>query len=226
MKTHCLQRKVLGIRDKDGVFAEYTTLPIANLHMVPDEIRDEEAVFTEPLAAALNILQMVDIRKQDRVVVIGDGKLGQLIVRAISTTSCDLTLIGKQKEKLALAEEFSQTRLFDKNADLQNHFDIAVDCTGNKAALLYAGAIVRPRGTIVLKSTYAGNIECNPSLWVVKELKLLGSRCGAFAPALHFMQKEKIDLTKLIEKTFFIADWKEAFETAFTKGALKVLLKI
>ncbi len=226
MQNHCPQRKTLGINGKDGVFSEYVTLPIENLLIVPDEISDEEAVFTEPLAAAFNILQNVEISKQDRVAIIGDGKLGQLIVRAVSTTLCDLTLIGKQEKKLELAQDFCKTMILNESDDLENSFDIVIECTGNDAALLFAGNIVRPKGTIVLKSTYAGQIKFNPSLWVRKEIRLIGSRCGHFAPALQFMRESRIDLTKLIDKTFLIDDWEIAFITAFSKGALKVLLKL
>ena len=225
MQIHCPQRKALGIHGKDGVFAEYVTLPIENLLIVPDEIGDEEAVFAEPLAAAFNILQNVEISKQDKVVIIGDGKLGQLIARAVSTTSCDLTMIGKHEKKLELAQQFCKTMILNESAKLENSFDVVIECTGNESALHYAGLIVRAKGTIVMKSTYSCDIKIDPSFWVRKEIRLIGSRCGHFAPALQFMQGNKIDLTKLIDKIYFIDEWKNAFEAAFLKGALKVLLR-
>ena len=202
MQNHCPQRKALGIHGKDGVFAEYVTLPIENLLIVPDEISDEETVFTEPLAAAFNILQNVKISKQDKVVIIGDGKLGQLIARAVSTISCDLTMIGKHEKKLELAQNFCKTMILNESIDLNNSFDVVIECTGNESTLYYASLIVRAKGTIILKSTYAKDIKINPSLWVRKEIRLIGSRCGSFSPALQFMQKNKIDLTKLIVKPF------------------------
>ena len=226
LQNHCPRRKALGIRGKDGVFSEYVTLPIENLLIVPDEISDEDAVFAEPLAAAFNILQNVEISKQDKVVIIGDGKLGQLIARAVSTTSCNLTMIGKHESKLELAQDFCRTMILNESVDLDNSFDIVIECTGYESALHYASLLVCAKGTIVLKSTYAGDIKINPSLWVRKEIRMIGSRCGPFAPALKFMQKNKLDLTKLIDKTFFIEDWKNAFKTAFSKGTLKVLLKL
>ncbi len=226
MQNHCPQRKTLGIHGKDGVFGEYVTLPIENLHIVPDEVSDEEAVFTEPLAAALNILQNVEISKQDKVAVIGDGKLGQLIARVISTTSCDLTMIGKHESKLELAQDFCKTMTLNESADLDNSFDVVIECSGNESALHYATLLVRAKGTIVLKSTYAGNIKINPSLWVIKEIRMTGSRCGPFAPAIKLMQENKMNLTKLINEIFLIEDWENAFKAAFSKGALKVLLKL
>lgn len=226
MRNHCPQRNALGIHGKDGVFAEYVTIPIENLFIVPDEISDEEAVFAEPLAAAFNILQNVEISKQDKVVIIGDGKLGQLIARAVSTTSCDLTMIGKHASKLELAQDFCKTMILKKSFDLESSFDVVIECTGNESALHYAALIVCAKGTIVLKSTYADDIKINPSLWVRKEIRLIGSRCGPFAPALQLMQRNKIDLTKLIDKIFFIDKWENAFEVAFLKGTLKVLLKL
>ncbi len=226
MQNHCPQRKALGIHGKDGVFGEYLTLPIENLHIVPDEVSDEEAVFAEPLAAALNILQNVEISKQDKVAIIGDGKLGQLIARVISTTSCDLTMIGKHESKLELAQDFCKTMTLNESADLENSFDVVIECSGNESALHYATLLVRAKGTIVLKSTYAGNIKINPSLWVIKEIRMTGSRCGPFAPAIKLMQDNKMNLTKLINEIFLIEDWENAFKAAFSKGALKVLLKL
>jgi len=224
LPNHCLNRETLGIHTKDGVFAQYLTIPIKNLHIVPENVSDATAVFSEPLAAAFNILQNTDIKPEHRVAIIGDGKLGLLISHALSTATKNLFLIGKHPEKLALVEDIVNPIMLEEAKDLFDNFDFVIECTGNVSGLDLAGKIVKSKGTIVLKSTYSGAVELNPSIWVQKEIRIIGSRCGQYEEPLNYLSDNRIDLTKLVEETYFIEDWEEAFKTAFKKGALKVLL--
>lgn len=226
MPNHCSNRKTLGIHTKDGAFAEYLTIPMKNLHIVPDDVSNENAVFAEPLAAAFNILDNVEIKPTDKVAIIGDGKLGLLISHAISTSTKNLFLIGKHAQKMALVQDILNPVLLSDAKDLSNSFDLVIECTGNDSALVMATDIVKPKGVIVLKSTFAGSVNIDLSLWVQKEIRLVGSRCGRYAPALDYLSDNRIDLTKLIDKTYLIEDWEEAFKAAFRKGALKVLLEL
>lgn len=224
LPNHCLNRETLGIHTKDGVFAEYLTIPTKNLFTVPDNVSNVTASFSEPLAAAFNILENNKIKPEDKVAVIGDGKLGLLISHAISTKTKNLFLIGKHPEKMALVEDIAKPTLLSEALELSNNYDFVIECTGNVSGLDLAGKIVKSKGTIVLKSTYSGTVELNPSIWVQKEIKIIGSRCGHYEQPLNYLQNNRIDLTKLVEKTYFIENWEEAFKTAFKKGALKVLL--
>jgi len=224
LPNHCLNRETLGIHTKDGVFAEYLTLPIKNLYILPENVSNETAVFSEPLAAAFNILENIEIKPEHKVAIIGDGKLGLLITHAISTRTKNLFLIGKHPEKMTLVEDIINPIMLSDAKDLNNSFDFVIECTGNVSGLDMAAKIVKPKGTIVLKSTYFGAVELNPSLWVQKEIRIVGSRCGQYEQPLNYLHENKIDLTKLIENTYFIEDWEEAFKAAFKKGALKVLL--
>ncbi len=209
-RTHCENRTVLGIKDRNGAFAEYLTLPRENLHEVPDSVSDEEAVFVEPLAAALEIQQQVRVTADDRVLVVGNGKLGRLIAQTLALTGCRLTVAKRGVEASALARRF----------------DIAVECTGNPDGFAIARAALRPRGTLVMKSTYAGNLNVNASSLVVDEITLVGSRCGPFAPAIELLASRKIDLRPMIDATYSLADALRAFDHAQRPGALKVLIRM
>lgn len=209
-RTHCERRSVLGIRNRDGAFAEFLTLPSENLRIVPDEISDEEAVFVEPLAAALQIQEQVKIGPDDRVLVVGYGKLGRLIAQTLELTGCHLTVFRR-----AGAEPPSS-----------NSFDVAIECTGNAAGFAIARAALRPRGTLVMKSTYAGNLSVNASSLVVDEITLIGSRCGPFEPALRLLASRAVDVRPLIHATYPLADAVAAFEHAQRRGAQKVLVRM
>jgi len=224
LPNHCLKRETLGIHIKDGVFAEYLTIPIKNLHIVPESVSSETAVFSEPLAAAFNILENNVILPESKVAIIGDGKLGLLISHAISTRTPNLFLIGKHPEKMALVEDIVNPILLSDVKDLNDRFDFVIECTGNESGFEMAVNIVKSKGIVVLKSTYSGTVEINPSLWVQKEIRIIGSRCGHYEQPLSYLHDNRIDLTKFIEKRYFIEDWEEAFKAAFKKGALKVLL--
>lgn len=219
---HCERRTVLGIKDRNGVFAEYLTLPIENLHVVPDGLPTEIAVFTEPLAAALEIQEQIAVSKSDRVLVVGAGKLGQLIARTVAVTGCDLTVVARRPR----AAELLNSAGIRTTADVAAHaFDVVVECSGDAAAFETAREAVRPRGTIVMKSTYAGDLTFNASALVVDEITLLGSRCGPFAPALRMLADGRIDPRPLIEATFPLDGAVEAFARAQQPGALKVIVR-
>jgi alcohol dehydrogenase len=220
--TQCPHRTTLGIVQRDGTMADYFTLPLKLLYPVPDSVPDEWAVFTEPLAAACQILEQVHIRPTDRVVVLGDGKLGLLIAQVLQLTGCQLTVIGRHANKLAiLAARGIRTQLAD---EVTLEADIVVEATGSPSGFALARKILRPRGTLVLKSTYHGDINLNLSMVVVDEIKLIGSRCGPFAPALRLLEQRLVDVTPLIHDTFSLNDGLAAFEQATAPGVLKVLL--
>jgi alcohol dehydrogenase len=196
--THCPHRTTLGIAGRDGAFAEYLTLPICNLLPVPASLPDEIAVFTEPLAAACQILQQVHVRPTDRVVVLGDGKLGLLCAQVLALTGCDLTVVGHHQEKLdLLAQRGILTALDD--ASVAPGADLIVEATGHPGGYAAARRLVRPRGAIVLKSTYHGSLETNLTMVVVDEVTLVGSRCGPFAPALRLLERGLVDVVPLIQ---------------------------
>lgn len=225
---HCLNRTVLGIHGRDGAFAEYLKLPSNNLLIVPDNVSDDAAVFTEPLAAGCEILDQVKIEKHSRVAVIGDGKLGQLIWRVLATTECNLTLIGKHANKLQSASDagIKTVTVQDLVIDRANRFDFVVEASGSPDGFALALDLVKPRGTIVLKSTFHGAINIDTSRIVVDEISIVGSRCGRFDKALQLLESGKVDVTPLISSRFDLKDGVKAIEEAQKPGVMKVLLKI
>ena len=222
LKTHCPDRTVLGIQGKDGAMAEYLTLPIENLHEIPDNVTDEEAVFTEPLAAAFEILEQVHIKSTDKVLVMGDGKLGLLASMVLNLTQCDLTLAGKHKSKLDIAKSQGINTLLLNNLAIEKTYDVVVEATGKATGFETALALVRPRGTIVLKSTVAGKSRINLFPLVVDEINVVGSRCGPFAPALKALSKKFIDVRPLISGVFGFNQHLDAFKKA--RGTLKIII--
>ena len=221
--THCERRTVLGIVNRDGAFADYLVLPIANLHAVPDGVTDETAVFTEPVAAAFEVLAQVRIAASDRVVVFGDGKLGQVIAQVLATTGCQLTVVGRHPRKLAhLAARGIATQT---DPPPVRRADAVVECTGRREGLQAAVAALRPRGTLVLKSTFAGETSVNLSTIVVDEITVVGSRCGPFEPALAALGTGAVAVAPLIDARFPLADAVAAIARAQVPGTLKVLLQ-
>lgn len=223
--THCENRTVLGIVNRHGAFADYLTLPVENLHPVPASVSNEAATFTEPIAAALEIQQQVPIPSDRRVLVVGDGKLGQLVAQTLALTGCDLSVAGRHRDKLAhLAALDIATALSE---DLpERAFDIAVECTGNPEGFAIARRALRPRGTLVLKSTYAGHLTLDVSSLVVDEITLVGSRCGPFAPALQLLAEQRVSVERLIQARYPLEEGLAAFQRAQQPGVLKVLLEI
>jgi threonine dehydrogenase-like Zn-dependent dehydrogenase len=208
-RTHCERRSVLGIVNRNGAFAEFLNLPRENLHAVPDNVSDEEALFTEPLAAALEIQEQVPVTADDRVLVVGHGKLGRLIAQTLALTGCRLTIWDRAAARSGAPATF----------------DIVVECSGNPEAFPIARNAVRPRGTLVMKSTYAGNLTLNMSSIVVDEITIVGSRCGPFAPALRLLAAKKIDVRPLIEATYPLDDALAAFAHAQRPGTLKCIIR-
>jgi threonine dehydrogenase-like Zn-dependent dehydrogenase len=223
--THCEDRTVLGIVGRDGAFADYLVLPSENLHLVPTHVSTEAATFVEPLAAALEIQEQVAVGPDDRVLVVGDGKLGQLIALTLAMTGCELLAVGRHEAKLGLlAAAGIDTGLAE--AVTESAFDVAVECTGNSGGFAVARRGVRPRGTLVMKSTYSGELALDASAVVVDELTLVGSRCGPFAPAVQLLAEGRVDVKPLIHARYPLGDAVSAFEHAQRPGVLKVLLEI
>jgi len=223
--SHCPNRTVLGIVGRNGAFAEYLTLPIGNLHAVPEGLVTDAATFTEPLAAALEIQEQMTIGPGDRVLVAGIGKLGSLIAQTLALTGCDLVAVNRRPEKRELLEARG-IRVIGPEEVVTGGYDVAIECTGNPAGFAMARNALRPRGTLVLKSTYAGKLAIDVSSLVVDEITLVGSRCGPFAPALELLATGKVDVEPLIEHRFPLAQGLAAFEKAAEPGVLKVLLDI
>ncbi len=232
MPTHCPNRSTLGILNRDGAFAEYLALPVANLHLVPDNVSDEEAVFVEPLAANFEMLEQVQVKPTDRVIILGDGKMGQLAAQVMTLSGCEVTMIGKHAEKLALAAQRGiQTRLLEDIVGAQfiapsARADIVVECTGSAQGLELALRITRPRGTLFLKSTVADKTTLNLAPIVIDEIRVQGSRCGPFAPAIRALSQHTVDVRPLISARYSLDEGLAAFESAARPGVLKVLVKI
>jgi len=223
LERHCPHRKVLGILDKDGVFAEYLTLPVKNLVVVPESIPDEEAVFVEPLAAACEILEQVHVGPTQRVAVVGDGKLGQLIAGVLRLAGCELAVFGKSKKKLRILESLGvNTHLASSKA--VEKFDVVVEASGSPSGFSSALDLIKPRGIFVLKSTTHEEIWFHPARIVVDEIHLVGSRCGRFESAIRLLEKWLVDVRPLISKIFPFKQALEAFQEAQKSDTLKVLL--
>lgn len=225
--THCPHRTTLGIAGRDGAFADYVCLPVANLHLVPGSVPDEAAVFTEPLAAACEITQAVHLRPTDRVAVLGDGKLGLLCAQVLQLTGCNLLAIGRHEGSLEILSRrgIRITQDLASPQNLSGLFDIVVEATGTPDGFSMARQLVRPRGTLVLKSTYHGALEVNLTRVVVDEVALIGSRCGPFEPALRMLDQKLVDVTSLIRARYRLGDGLAAFERAGQRGMLKVLIE-
>jgi alcohol dehydrogenase len=229
-KTHCARRTVLGIVNHDGAFAEYLALPLENLHLVPNSITDEQAVFVEPLAAACEILEQINVKQFRQAAVLGDGKLAQLIARVLRTALPTVVMYGKHKEKLqqaAVAGIDTQIVRGDA-ADLKgvkDNFALVVEATGSPSGLALAQRMTEPRGTLVLKSTFHGVAPVETWPLVVKEITLVGSRCGPFAKAITLLRAGKVDPRPLITRTFPLSEAPAAIQYAQQPGVMKVFLE-
>ena len=224
MPNHCPHRTVLGIQDKDGVFAEYVTLPEENLFPIPTDLSDEAAVFVEPLAAACRILEQVRFVEEERVAIIGDGRLGLLIAEVLGRGIRKVTLFGKHEEKLSLVEGLVQTGLVSSYP--ASAFDVVIDASGSPDGLAAAIHMARPMGTIVLKTTCASGADFNTAPFVIDELTIIGSRCGPFDKALDLLSSSDLDLGKYLTATYPLRDALQAMERAGSKAALKVQIAV
>ena len=226
LTTHCPNRSVLGILNHDGAFAESIAVPQDNLHEVPDSIPTDLAVFTEPVAAAFQVPAQIPIERSDRTVVLGDGRLGNLCAQVLAGLSDHVLVVGKHPEKLALlTDQGIDTALLSDSLE-PRAADIVVDCTGSATGLPTALRLVRPRGTIVLKTTVAGEQTMAYAPFVIDEITLVGSRCGPFDRALAALETGEVDVTPLISERFDLSRGVEAFERAAAKDVLKVLLDV
>jgi threonine dehydrogenase-like Zn-dependent dehydrogenase len=214
----------MGIQNADGAFAEYVAVPVSNLHLVPDALSDEEAVFTEPLAAALEILEQVQINPGDQALVMGDGKLGNLCAQALRLTGAAVTVLGKYEEKLKLIRR-AGVRTILLSDWRPRLFDVVVEATGSDSALQVAIGAVRPRGTLVMKSTVAGEHSVSLAPLVINEITIVGSRCGSFPDALTALTDKSVSVTPLIEKIYSLRDGVEAVGRAAQPGTRKILLQ-
>jgi threonine dehydrogenase-like Zn-dependent dehydrogenase len=230
LKTHCARRTVLGIVSHDGAFAEYLALPLENLHSIPDSISDEQAVFVEPLAAACEILEQVNFKEFREAAVLGDGKLAQLIALVLRTAVPRVVMYGKHEKKLALARRagIKTQKVRGDASDLKcikESYGLLVEATGSPSGFALAQHMTEPRGTLVLKSTFHGAAPIETWPIVVKELTVVGSRCGPFAGAIALLRSGKVDPTSLITRTFALKEAPAAIRFAQKSGVMKVLLK-
>lgn len=233
LKEHCRDRTVLGIMGRDGCFAERFVLPATNLHVVPDNVDDDRAVFVEPLAAALQILRQLTIEGRPYVTVLGDGRLGLLCAQVLSTLNATVRCVGKHEAKLGLCEKWGIKHRLLGDVGLRQDQDIVVDCTGSASGLTTAMAMLRPRGTLVLKTTVAPvnpaaggsppGLDLSPI--VINELNVMGSRCGPFAEALDWLSREAVDVVSLISRRMLLSDGPALLEQADKRGSIKVLLE-
>jgi threonine dehydrogenase-like Zn-dependent dehydrogenase len=225
---------VLGILNHDGAFAEFLRLPVRNLHALPAHVADEEAVFVEPLAAAFQILRQVPIEKRTRAMVLGDGRLGQLVTQVLARTGCQLTLVGRHEEKLAVAEKIGKARggvgrlrtILERDLDGRRELDVVVDCTGRAEGFERALQLVRPRGTVVLKTTVAAGKPVNLAPIVIDEITVLGSRCGPFADAIAALAAREIDVLPLISRRTTLDQLPAFFAEGAMRGLMKVMIRV
>ncbi len=226
LSNHCRKRTVLGIDGRNGCFADLVAVPEHNLHAVPDVIADEEAVFVEPLAAAFQVLAQASIDRRMNVTVVGPGRLGLLVAQVLKETECKLTVVGRNEKKLLLCEKKGIQGIHIDALVPRQDRDLVVDCSGTPEGLNIAMRLVRPRGTIILKSTYAdpGRLDLAPL--VINEVTLVGSRCGPFPEAINALARQAVDVRSLISRTFPIEQAVEAFDAANNPDNVKILLKI
>ncbi|HEX8246833.1 MAG TPA: alcohol dehydrogenase catalytic domain-containing protein [Pyrinomonadaceae bacterium] len=224
---HCPQRTVLGIVGRDGCHAEFLNLPARNLLEVPANVSDAEAVFAEPLAAAFGITEQVEIFPDTKIAVIGDGKLGTLCALALALKSNAVTAVGKHREKLAVAEKRNvEGVLLAEALKMKKRFDVVVEASGSETGFALALDLIKPRGKLILKSTFHGAPRWEAWRVVVDEITIVGSRCGRFAPALDLLKNKQIDVADLISEEFRLSDGLRAIGRAGEKGVMKVLLSI
>ena len=225
LPTHCRRRTVLGIDGRDGAFAEYLTLPEANLHAVPDDVSDRQAVFAEPLAAAIQIGRQVNLRPGQKIVVLGDGRLGQLAAQVLAAWGLRPTVVGRAPAKLAILRSLGIGTLAADQARPAKDADVVVECTGAAEGLAMALAFARPRGTIILKSTVADTAGLNLAPLVVDEITVVGSRCGPMADAVAMLARGEVTVEPLITGQYALDDAPEALAAAAQPDAIKVVMR-
>jgi threonine dehydrogenase-like Zn-dependent dehydrogenase len=224
LSSHCRNRSVMGILNHAGCFADLVRLPAVNLHVVPKNVDNDQAVFAEPLAAAFQILKQIQLDGRKWVTILGDGRLGLLCAQVLRNSGCPVRMVGKHPEKLALCEKWGVRSRLLADISPRHDQDVVVDCTGSAEGMELAMQIVRPRGVIVLKSTAAKGKAINLAPLVVDEIQVIGSRCGPFREALRALAEKSVDVVSLISKRMKIEQGVEAMQWAGRAGILKVLL--
>lgn len=227
LKMHCASRKVLGIKKHDGAFADYLVLPTKNLHPVPTSLEDEEAVFTELLAAACEIAEQVYLQGSERILVLGDGRLAAMVAQVIRLECDRVEVMGRSNQKLAIIGSLGiRICSLSKSSSLARKYDVVIDCTGNPEGIVLASSLVVPRGKIILKSTYAEKLVWNPASLVIDEITVIGSRCGPFERALDLLSAGKILVRPFITAVFGFESWKQALRKATARDSFKVLIRM
>ena len=225
-EKHCPKRTVIGIDGRDGAFAEFLALPNGNLHLIPDGMSDEEAVFIELIAAACDMPARVQFERKSRVVVLGDGRLSAMAAQVVSLESDDVLVLGLDTKKLEAFESIGiKTGEVTRKAELLGTFDIAVDCTGKPNGLPLAAELVHPQGPIILKSTYNSPLGWNPAPIVINELTLIGSRCGPFETAIELIENGKVKVKPFLTAVYELEDWENALRRARRSDSFKVALR-
>jgi threonine dehydrogenase-like Zn-dependent dehydrogenase len=224
LSSHCRNRSVLGILNHDGAFAEYVRLPAINLHALPASVDDDQAVFVEPLAAAFQILKQIKVDSRKFATVLGDGRLGLLVAQVLRNAGCPVRVIGKHADKLALCEKWSIRSRPLADISPRHDQDVVVDCTGSASGFELAMQMTRPRGTIVLKSTFAAGTPLNLAPLVIDEMNVIGSRCGPFKEAIRALAEKQVDVVSLINRRMKLDQGVEAMNLAARPGVLKVIL--
>jgi threonine dehydrogenase-like Zn-dependent dehydrogenase len=226
LSNHCRNRSVLGIRNHPGAFADFLRLPAVNLHVLPAAVDDDQAVFVEPLAAAFQVLKQIKLDGRKWVTVLGDGRLGLLVAQVLRNAGCPVRVVGRHPQKLALCEKWSiRSRLLGDIVPRHDQ-DVVVDCTGSAEGFETAMAMVRPRGTIVLKSTVAGGKALNLAPLVIDEISVIGSRCGPFREAIAALSEKSVDVISLMTRRMKLEQGVEALQLAGRPGVLKVILTL
>lgn len=227
LSLHCRKRTVMGIAGRNGCFADFVAVPEANFQEVPQSVTDEEAVFVEPLAAAYQVLAQCPVDSKMAVSVVGPGRLGLLVAQVLAAAGCRLSVIGRNPSKLERCEKFGIQGVHIDDLALRNDRDVVVDCTGTPDGLRVSMGLVRPRGTIVLKSTYSDRTAAalNLAPLVINEVKLVGSRCGPFSEAINAVSRRAVDVRSLITRTVSLEEGLAAFELCRQRDTLKVLLR-
>jgi len=226
LANHCRRRTVMGIAGRDGCFADFVAMPERNLHAVPDAVTAEEAVFVEPLAAAYQILAQCPMEPRMQVTVVGSGRLGILVAQVLAGTGCRLCVVGRNREKLLLCEKRGIQTLHVDELTPHHDRDVVVECSGSPSGLELAMQLVRPRGTIVLKSTYANGVVPNLAPLVVNEVRVLGSRCGPFPEAINALARQAVDVRPLVTKVMPIEQALAAFQAVRQPETVKILLRV
>jgi threonine dehydrogenase-like Zn-dependent dehydrogenase len=226
LASHCRRRTVIGISGRNGSFADLIAVPERNLHELPDAVSDEQAVFVEPLAAAYQVVKQCPIEKRTRVTFVGSGRLGLLVAQVLRATGCKLDVVGRNELTLGFCEKKGIQTIAVSDLVPKADRDVVVDCSGSPEGFAVATRLVRPRGTVVLKSTHAGTAPMNLAALVVNEVTLLGSRCGPFPDAISALARREIDVDSMISRQLPLSRGIEAFELAADPRYIKILLKV